>query len=163
MKTIKFISLLLAIIVLATYGCKKKNEENNDQTNVTADYNTVATVFVTYPHVYSFGVTGTTHTVCQGSTFSSTSNFLMGQTAINNVMVNGTVESGQVTFTNKQFLLVFPVLGGADTIREEVTFSTGPISMSSNPITGNGPMVLRMADDTTTERGTFTYTLTKVK
>ena len=153
--------MLLVIIVAVNYSCSKDDEE--EPVPQEANYNTVATINVVYPDIYSFGVTGTTNTQSQGNTFTSTSNFTMGQTTIPNVVVDGTIQNGQVTFTNKKFLLVFPILGGADTIREEVTFSTGPINLASDPITGTGNIVLRMIDDTTTERGTFTYTLTKVK
>ena len=163
MKTLRFIPLLLAILIAGTSGCKKDKEEDTPQPDQNADYTTVATINVTYPNVYSFGVTGTTHVTSQGNAFTSTSNFTMGQTVINNVVVDGAIVNGQVTFTNKQFLLVFPILGGLDTIREEVTFSTGPVNFGTSPVAGNGTIILRMIEDTTTERGTFTYTLTEVK
>jgi hypothetical protein len=162
MKAFIIFSTLLAIIAAGSAGCKKDNEEANPP-DQNADYSTTATINVSYPHVYSFGVTGTTHTAATGNAFTSTSNFTMGQTSISNVIVDGAIQNGQVTFTNKKFLLVFPVPGGLDTIREEVTFSTGPVSFGTTPVTGNGTILLRMIEDTATERGTFTYTLTKVR
>jgi|GEM_PF-3762650 len=162
MKPIAIISLAFALVVAGVSGCSK-NEEENPPANTTADYNTVATINITYPHIYSFGVTGTTHTAGNGSAFTATSNFTMGQTVISNVVIDGTVQNGQVTFTNKKCLLVFPIPGSNDTIREEVTFSTGPVGFGGATINGNGTIILRMIEDTTTERGTFTYTLTKVK
>ncbi len=163
MKTINIVLTALVTTVFLISGCKKKDNVDPVPTPQTADYTTTATINITYPHTYSFGVTGTTHSETVGSAFTSVSNFTMGPTTIPDVVVNGTVNNGSVTFSGKQIMLVFPVPNSTDTIREEVTFSTTVANLGANPISGTGNIVLRMIEDTTTERGTVIYTLTKAK
>jgi hypothetical protein len=148
-------------ILLTT--CKKKADDTPNQPAQNSDYTTQATINLITPHAYSFDVAGTTHVESDGAIFTSTSDFTMGQTQINDVVVDGTIDNGQVTFSNKKILLVFPILGGADTVRDEVIFSTGPVTFGTGNITGNGTISLRLLDDTITEQGTFTYTLAQIK
>jgi hypothetical protein len=163
MKTNHYLIIVLAFLSLNFTGCKENDDENPGVVSQVADYNTQATINVSSPHVYSFGVTGTTHSEILGNAFTSTSNFDMGASHFSNIKVDGTIQNGQVTFTDKQVILKIPVPGTSDTLQEEVTFSTGPVTLGTANIGGNGTIKLRMLDDTVTEYGSFNYTMTKVK
>jgi hypothetical protein len=162
MKTRNYLIIVMLFLTMIFSGCKKNNDDNPDQLPQNVDYNTQATINVSSPHVYSFGVTGTTHVEIQVSTFTSTSNFKMGASHFNNIKVDGTIQNGQVTFSDKQIILEIPVTGTTDTLRE-VTFSTGPVMFGGNDISSSGTIKLRMLNDTVPEQGTFNYALTKVK
>lgn len=163
MKT--WILILMAaagLSVLLFYSCDN-GEDDTSQLPSSADYNTNITVFITWPDDYQFEVTGTTHVDINGSVFESISDMAIGQSVINDIEINGTLQGDEITLTNELFLVHIPVPGG-DPLEEEVTLSMGPIDFSKSAITGDeGKVVLRMTEDTVTERGTFSYNLLKVK
>lgn len=163
MKTRILLLLAVACLSVVFYRCSD-DEDDTNQLPQSADYNTDITVFITWPGVYQFDVTGTTHVDIQGNDFQSISDMAIGLSQIDDVQINGTLQNGQITFTNEQFLVYIPVPGSEDTLEEEVTLSMGPIDFTTDDIDGDeGTIVLRMTDDTVTERGTFTYSLVKVK
>lgn len=163
MKTrILILTAAACLSVFLFYRCDD-GEDDTNQLPSSADYNTSITVFITWPDVYQFDVTGTTHVDIAGNTFESLSDMAIGQSQINDVEIDGTLLNNAVTFTDEQFLVHIPVPGG-DPLEEEVTLSMGPVDFTRSNITGDeGKIVLRMTDDTVTERGTFSYSLVKVK
>jgi len=154
-----FMAVCLSLVF---YRCADDKDDTN-QLPQSADYNTHVTVFIIWPGTYQFDVTGTTHVEINGNTFESISDMTIGQNHIDDIEINGTIHDNGITFANEQFLVHIPVPGG-DPLEEEVTLSMGPLDFTSDNLTGDdGRVVLRMTDDTVTERGTFNYTLTKVK
>jgi hypothetical protein len=160
MKTRFLLFAIAACLVIVFYRCDE-GEDDANQLPTTADYSTNITVFISWPDNYQFDVTGTTHVDINGNTFGSTSDMTIGQSIINDVEINGTLQGNEITFTDEQFLVHIPVPGG-DTLEEEVTLSMGPVDFTKSNIAGNeGRVILRMTDDTVTERGTFTYSLVR--
>lgn len=162
MKTRTLFLFAVACISVLFYQCND-GEDDTDQLPQSADYNTDVTVFITWPGIYQFDVNGITHVEISGNSFESVSDMTIGQSIINDVGINGTMQNSKITFTNLQFIVHIPVPGG-DSLEEEVNLSMGPVDFTETNITGNdGRIVLRMTDDTATERGTFQYSLVKMK
>jgi hypothetical protein len=158
----EIIKTLAVCLSVAFYRCAD-GEDDTSHLPPSADYNTNVTVFIIWPGAYQFDVTGTTHVEINGNTFVSISDMNIGQSHIDDIEINGMIQNNEITFANEQFLVHIPVPGG-DSLEEEVTLSMGPLDFTTDNLTGDdGRVVLRMTDDTVTKRGTFNYTLTKVK
>lgn len=113
------------------------------------------TINMTEPEASTFPIYGDLVVTPNGSQVTITGVYLIGQLAVDSVVLAGTLAGDVLTITTNQAHVQYG-LGGV-TYTEDFTFSFSPISLSASPVTSSGTVSLVRNPGATTESGTFTF------
>jgi len=154
----KIFSLLLFVsFLLIISGCKEDDQNNgNDEES---DWNFEVTFVLSDQYNSTYVATGTAHYERTGDNFTATCTYSIGLMTHSNIVIEGTIDGSNLTFTTETLMLEMNY--GGNSYTEEVHFTVGEVISNGNTSTGNGTIHQRILPDGPWEDGTYTFTATK--